>query len=294
MSQKLAAININFDSVAEAIGFSHKIKDDPAYTRAADRFLLLAQKYKFKYSIYVVGKDLLRKNHRQMVKNWSRMGHEIGNHSWSHPPDLGSQAENEILKEVKQAHEAIVDITRIPPSGFISPSWASSDRLLKVLSGLGYAYDTSYFPSWLIFPTILKLFINRSRNKNCLKILDRKDWQINLFGSRKKYKKNGIIILPLPTNKWRVACWHTLGFKIGWDNHKKILLDCLKELDDFYYLVHPADLLEVRDLGKIKNMPHWERIEVPLNEKFKRLEEMIEIILNSGRKIVTMRELADG
>lgn len=293
MLRRLAALNINFDSVGEATGFSRQLKEDPAFTRAADRFLALARKYKFKYSIYVVGKDLLRKDHQRQVKNWSEMGHEIGNHSWSHLPDLGSLTENEIFKEVEQTHELITNITKIPPRGFISPSWATSSRLLRVLGRFGYKYDTSSFPSWLMLPTILKLFVNRSGNKDCLRILNRKDWRINLYGHRKRYEKNGVIVLPLPTNKWRIACWHTLGFKIGWDNHKKILRECLKELDDFYYLVHPADLLEERDLANIGMMPRWERIEVPLEEKLKRLEEMVEIILNSGRRIVTMRRLAD-
>ena len=96
--------------------------------------------------------------------------------------------------------------------------------------------------------------------------------------------------MPLPTNRYRMACWHTLAFEFGWNVYEKILRSCLKEVDAFYYLIHPADLMDTRDLKS--GMTHLERLKTPLETKRKYLERSIEIILESGRKIVTMEELA--
>jgi hypothetical protein len=88
-----------------------------------------------------------------------------------------------------------------------------------------------------------------------------------------------------------MACWHTLGFIFGWQWQQRNMLSCLRDVDAFYYLVHPADLMDSRDLTPDRR--HClERAEVSLEQKLFYLEEAIKLIVNSGRKIVTMRELA--
>ena len=105
------------------------------------------------------------------------------------------------------------------------------------------------------------------------------------------YKEGDVTVLPLPTNRYHVACWHTLGFVIGWERHLQLLRSCLRDVDAFYYLIHPADLMDMSDLNPIKKLP-FEPRGPSLEERQKRLKEAIEVILESGREIVTMRELA--
>lgn len=96
--------------------------------------------------------------------------------------------------------------------------------------------------------------------------------------------------MPMPTNRYRIACWHTLGFIFGWKFQQQVLRQSLRELDAFYYLIHPADLTIPQDTLPNKKL-YWERLEAPLSQKMAALEQAIEIMLESGREIVTMREL---
>ena len=95
----------------------------------------------------------------------------------------------------------------------------------------------------------------------------------------------------MPTNRFRAVLWHTLGFMIGWKIHQQLLKTCLREIDAFYYLVHPADLTDLRDLEPDRKVS-LERLNTPLEDKIKHFERAIETILQSGRKIITMSELA--
>ena len=60
---------------------SPKSYRDPSFFEVADRFLLLAEKYSFKLTIFVIGRDLENPLNQEAVKKWAAMGHEIGNHS---------------------------------------------------------------------------------------------------------------------------------------------------------------------------------------------------------------------
>ncbi|MBI2552378.1 polysaccharide deacetylase family protein [Candidatus Uhrbacteria bacterium] len=285
-----AAISLNLDSLGEAYGWPSGYPD-PSFFQIADRFFQIARKYDFKYSIYVVGKDLEKPENRERVRAWARDGHEIGNHSWLHQMDLGAMSRAAIYEDVKHAHDAIAETTGSAPRGFISPAWNTSRTLYTVLSELGYEYDTSIFPSWIMFPVIAKNLYNHLGNKKFFAILKRKDWLTLAFGTRGVCQKQGVTVLPLPTNRFRVACWHTLGFMIGWKRHLQLLKSCLREIDAFYYLIHPADLMDRRDLDPGRKVP-LERLGTPLEEKIHHLERAIENILQSGRKIITMSELA--
>lgn len=307
---KYAALNINFDSIGEMYGFPDGFRD-PSFFEIADRFMDLSKKYGFKYSIYIIGKDLEKQENRDAVRSWFDLGHEIGNHSWSHRIDLGALPKKEIQDEVGRAHELISSAIGDKVNGFIAPAWSTSSDLLQTLIDFEYNYDTSSFPSWLMFPALTKLSMNFKGDSRQKHIWKRKDLGYCLRGGRLPYQSCGdlfgktttsidfreaskpkdIVVLPIPTNKMRMACWHTTGFVFGWDFHKRLLRSCLKSNDFFYYLMHPADLMGSQDLDSSRNA-HFERMGVSLEEKFKRLEECIQIILESGRQIVTVNQLA--
>lgn len=298
-----AAININFDSLGEAYGFP-KGYHDPSFFEVADRFMAFSQQYQFPYSIYVIGQDLEKPENRAVVKAWAKAGHEIGNHSWSHPMNLGALPLELLRPEIERAHTLITETTGIPPCGFIAPAWSTSNAVISVLLDLGYTYDTSVFPSWLMLPAMAKMALNHFGGRQFKNLLGRKDMRLWLNGPRHVYQSSGelvgsksiystrqVTILPLPTNRFGVACWHTMAFVLGWPRYEKLLRSCLEEVDAFYYLVHPADLMAPKDLDPNRTSS-LERMEVPLSTKLQYFERALEIILESGRTLVTMGELA--
>jgi hypothetical protein len=291
---KYAAININFDSLGEAYGFPDDFKD-PSFGIVADRFMTIARNKGFKYSIYVLGRDLEKAENKKAVSKWHREGHEIGNHSWSHPMNLGALSKDEILNEIKWTHKAITETIGEEPKGFIAPTWSTSKNVFKTLIDLGYEYDTSVFPSLLMYPGILKMLANHVGDARFFKIFRRHDLHYPFFASRHvsifRSSLKELIMMPLPTTKLRMACWHTTAFTFGWSFHLKLLRSCLKELDAFYYLIHPADLIGPQDLD-CSRTHHLERMGIGLEKKIELLERAIDEIILSGRKLVTMRELS--
>jgi hypothetical protein len=290
-----ASININFDSLAEAYGFPLEFNDN-SFTDIAKRFFELADKYNFKYTIFVVGKDLENPRNARQVGKWVADGHEIGNHSYSHRRDIGVLSEKDTRDEIEKAHNIILKTTGVRPQGFISPSWASSRWITKTLLELDYLYDTSYHPSWLLYLMDIKNLINHLGDKRMISVIKRKDFHIPILGHRQIFNRhlNGkcIKVLPLPTSsRFRVSCWHTTGFVFGQRFQKILVKDCLRTIKAFYYLIHPADLIGPEDLDPARTL-HLERMKVPLKEKVAYLESMLKIILDSGRKIVPMKELA--
>ena len=290
---KYASININFDSLAEAYGFPNDF-DDKTFSKIAERFFKLSETYNFKYTIFVVGKDLENPKNAEAVKEWSIRGHEIGNHSYTHRRDFGVLTENETREEIEKAHNIISKTTGIEPKGFISPSWASSKWITNALIALDYLYDTSYFPSWLMYGMDIKNFINHFGSSRIFTTAKRKDFHIPIVGRKqmfeRQYGDKVIKILPIPTNRFRIACWHTTSFILGYRFQGKMINDCLKNIEAFYYLMHPADLTGPQDLD-LKRKLHLERMNIPLGEKVWNLDKMLRIIFRSGRKIVTMAKM---
>lgn len=291
------SININFDSLNEAYGFK-KNKIDPTFFQVFDRIDKLASKYDFPLSIFVIGKDLENPEHARQVKIWHDKGYEIGNHSWSHFFNFGSLNDHQIYDEVYKSHELIYKITGSEPKGFIAPAWNTSRTLLETLAKLNYLYDTSAFPSFILYPMLLKILFNHKNNlKKGLSIINRKDWLHPFYKPNSPYlyktKSKELLILPLPAIKRYYSCiWHTMGFVFGEKFLKKNIKNLIKEYEGFYYLLHPSDFLDAYDTDK--SMKHsLERVNVPLDYKMKLIEEVFEILADSKRKVVTMKNLAE-
>src|SRR5207302_5978156 len=100
-------------------------------------------------TFFVVGGDVAGdvaggKQLGQLAKD----GHELGNHSHTHPYELARLDRARIEDEIVQAHNVIGAIAQQPPVGFRAPGYDLSERVLDVLMAHGYRYDSSVVPSW--------------------------------------------------------------------------------------------------------------------------------------------------
>ena len=215
---------------------------------------------------------------------------------------MGSLSLAELKDEITRAHELISEVGGQEPKGFISPCWSTSGRLIEVLLELGYLYDSSAFPSFLMYPMIAKVALNHWRNPSKgIRALMRKDWLGPIkfpnrpfyLDSKMKVYANGasdrLLILPLPAaNKISPAIWHTIGFMFGWDLVKRNIRHLGAEKEGFYYLIHPADFLSQDDLDDSMPMS-LARMGVPLHENCFRFA----LIKHTGRPVKTMRDIAE-
>lgn len=301
---KPIAININFDSLNENFGFP-KNYHDPSFFEIFDRFLEFSNEYNFKYSIYIIGKDLENKELADRVKDWQKQGHEIGNHSYTHHLNLGNLPIQKVREEIQKSHELISNCTGTEPKGFICPGWSTSKKVLEILIEQNYLYDTSLFPSALLYPAVVKNALNHIKHpKKFKEILSRKDYLFPLnkplqpFFADKNYNifsqksEENILVLPLPTlNRFSYSLWHTLLFMFSRKKGNNMINRYLRECDFFYYLMHPADLTDYKDLPKDKKHT-IERMNYTLQQKTELVKNSFELFKESKRPILTMKEIA--
>lgn len=117
--------------------------------RALPRFAEMFARHRVRGTFFVIGSDAAADvAGRNQLAQLAQAGHELGNHSHTHPYELARLPRERIDEEVGKAHDVIAAIAGTPPVGFRAPGYDMSTRVLDVLMARGYRYDSSIFPSW--------------------------------------------------------------------------------------------------------------------------------------------------
>ena len=155
MDKKLCAISVDLDPLT-AYYKIHGLGDPPRLLRytilrkAVPRFEELFAEAGVPATLFVVGRELEQSQEaRQLVRRMAAAGHELANHTYSHPYDLNYLPEQVIDAEVRKAHDIVAELTdgEHQPVGFRSPGYGVNAKVLRVLCNRGYRYDSSMFPS---------------------------------------------------------------------------------------------------------------------------------------------------
>jgi peptidoglycan/xylan/chitin deacetylase (PgdA/CDA1 family) len=97
---------------------------------------------------FVVGRDLEEDGEgRRLLAELASAGHELANHSYSHPYDLVRLPRPQIVEQIDRAHAALAEVAGRPPLGFRAPGYEVSGEVIELLAERGYRYDSSAFPS---------------------------------------------------------------------------------------------------------------------------------------------------
>jgi peptidoglycan/xylan/chitin deacetylase (PgdA/CDA1 family) len=97
---------------------------------------------------FVVGRDLEEDPEgRRLLVELAGAGHELANHSYSHPYDLVRLGRDRIAGEIDRAHQCLADACGRAPVGFRAPGYEVSREVIDLLVERGYRYDSSAFPS---------------------------------------------------------------------------------------------------------------------------------------------------
>lgn len=113
------------------------------------RVLEFLRQRDLKITWFIVGQDAERAADRDVLRQITAAGHEVGNHSYHHEPWLHLYSESEIEAELERAEVAIESATGVRPTGFRGPGFSLSPAVLRVLARRGYRYDASTFPTFL-------------------------------------------------------------------------------------------------------------------------------------------------
>jgi peptidoglycan/xylan/chitin deacetylase (PgdA/CDA1 family) len=112
------------------------------------RFLDLFARHGVQATFFVVGSDLeTDAEGRAILADVARAGHELANHTHTHPYHFTRLPRAEMAGEIDRAHAAIADLAGHAPIGFRAPGYAINRQAFELLVERRYAYDSSVFPS---------------------------------------------------------------------------------------------------------------------------------------------------
>ncbi|WP_299616112.1 polysaccharide deacetylase family protein [Pelagibius sp.] len=125
-------------------------RDYPSFLDlAVPRILEVLDRLDLRLTVFIIGRDAAQPANRALMAEWTKRGHEPGNHSYDHELSLHRWPRERIADEVRRAGDVIAEATGKTPRGFRGPAFGLSPALLEALTDLGYAYDASSFPSSL-------------------------------------------------------------------------------------------------------------------------------------------------
>ena len=109
--------------------------DDGPHYKYTDEILDILEKYGVKATFFVIGVNAER--HPEKVKRIALSGHEIGNHTYSHP-HLKKVSAQELESEIEKASEVISRLTGKKPVLFRPPEGYCTEEISAVASAMDY------------------------------------------------------------------------------------------------------------------------------------------------------------
>lgn len=107
------------------------------------------ERHNQKITFFIVGRDATFEKNHAALRSLVDAGHETGNHSLNHEPWMQNYSEEDVIKELRTAEDAIFEATGARPSGFRGPGFSNSPAMLSALKKINYQYDASILPSVL-------------------------------------------------------------------------------------------------------------------------------------------------
>jgi peptidoglycan/xylan/chitin deacetylase (PgdA/CDA1 family) len=110
--------------------------DDGPDRKLTPRLLDLLAQHHIHATFFVVGENAAQ--YPEILQRAVREGHEIGNHSWSHP-NFAKMSEESVRSQIRRTEEAIVNATGVHPTLLRPPYGAITTREKRwVRNDLGY------------------------------------------------------------------------------------------------------------------------------------------------------------
>ncbi|HOX43484.1 MAG TPA: polysaccharide deacetylase family protein [Myxococcota bacterium] len=120
---------------------------DPVVSVAVERFLELMHGLGAKGTLFCVGESLAHPEAQAALRAAAAAGHELANHTWSHPYALSRLPDPALARELGDGARAVQALSGQPPAGFRAPGYLLGPRVLAAARAAGARYDASALPS---------------------------------------------------------------------------------------------------------------------------------------------------
>ena len=151
-SPRLANVSVDFESIfhySETLGLNHPDRDRD-FGSIVDRFLALFAECGVRATFFIVGDDIrLQKLTPNVLRQMSDAGHELANHTMSHPFNLSRLSREQKEAEIVGTQRLIEDATGERVLGFRAPCLDVDEEIVNLLEDLGYTYESSVLPFYL-------------------------------------------------------------------------------------------------------------------------------------------------
>ena len=297
------AVSVDLDGI-ECYYAIHGLGTPPALlrgavlTRALPRFLEIFARRRICATFFVIGRDA--EIDGDAIRTAAAVGHEIANHTHTHPYGLLHLAAEDMEHEVRRAHDVLSAAAGTAPVGFRSPGYMVSPDLLALLSRMGYLYDSSMFPSWPYYAAKAAVMgWMRIRGRRSASILH--DPRTMLCPSlpyrpdaTRPWKRGGSPVVELPVSVTRGLRLPAIGTVplAGPGPLRRHLVRAMRKRPFFNLELHGIELCDARTDGLpdtlIRRQPD---LRVALDEKIARLEAALDG-LGPATRFITLREAA--
>jgi len=309
MTDKLCAVSVDLDPLTAYYDI-HGLGDPPRQLRETimrrvlPRFERLFDEAGVRATLFVIGRVLERSEvGAQTMRRMVEAGHEVGNHTYSHPYDLCRQSEAVIDEEIGRAHETISSLVgeERAPVGFRAPGYFINAKVIEVLAKRRYRYDSSMFPSppyYLAKAAVMAGMALRGRRSasvlhdprglSCPADPYRPDW-------RRPWARGSAPLVELPIAvmpTWRVPAIGTL-FAAGPSWVRRPVLQAMVARPLFNLELHGIDLADaVDDRIPTALAGRQPDLRIPMDDKFRIFKALIEE-LKATHRFVTLAGAAD-
>ena len=274
---------------------------DVILRKALPRLLELFDRFAIKSTLFVVGQDIAQSPAgAALLAEAATAGHELGNHSHTHPYDLSRMSRAQLERELGDCHAALRSLHPRPPRGFRAPGYHLSMDMLDVLEEKGYRYDSSLMPCPPYYAAKLAVLgVMALRGERSASIVGAPQAQL---GPTQPYRPDprrpwqrgqaGLVELPIAVTK--VLRLPAIGtYLILSSRLRETLLSGMQRQTFFNLELHGIDLIDAQADGIPAALcARQPDLRVPLADKLQALGETFER-LRDTRTIVPLHEVAE-
>ncbi|CAN5682856.1 hypothetical protein BH18ACT13_BH18ACT13_10100 [soil metagenome] len=95
----------------------------------------LLSEHSARATFFVIGSAAAKR--ADLVRRMHADGHEVGNHTWSHPRLARDCYDDRVREELGRTNTLLAEIVGHPPRRFRAPHYDVNERVLAIASGLG-------------------------------------------------------------------------------------------------------------------------------------------------------------
>jgi len=264
---KLANISVDFESLyhySETLGLKHPDRDRD-YEQIVDRFLDLFAEAGVRATFFMVGDDIrLKKLAPDVLRRMTAAGHELANHTMTHPHNLSRLPRARKEEEILGTARLIETATGQRVVGFRAPCLDVDEEIVDILEQHGYKYESSVLPFYLKQLHAFAIgLIARGRFRST------GAWQ-NSFAPAEPYVPErgrlhrrgarALVEVPIATVPLvRVPFYSTIHFALGRASFDASYALVRRGVSNFTYELHSIDLADCGGDGLADRYPGIER-----------------------------------